>query len=427
MDKDLRSRNYLVDKLMKESDRRDQQVKDNQQKIKDLENKSVDNENRLFALNTDIESFKMNYQIFQRGVDGLKDKISEYDGFNDRITQNEKDIGELKREIEKAQRPVFTGGEGGLDSDAMDNMLDNFRKEMHTLFAAREEMENLKDRVQGLEDREKETVEKLDQTSDLANKNKEEIEKLKNLGDKVDSDLFDQEIANLKEAIKNAGGDVTKVATNTGGNFSTKEMSKIKDMLGKFDDIEKAIEMMKKLGNLDQLLKDIDGKVDRSELEKLAKDLKALKDLLDHLSRDIDFLKASSGGAGRGADGPSPDVVIQITNKIEKLEIKLGNLENELNSLSRARAQTVPMPAQPAANSGVDSAKVDMLERRLDGLEDDFKKFNNEIIKEIKNHQDQINGKTDYGQLEELKDFLLGKIDDLARSLKQFADKNDTK
>jgi len=40
MDKDLRSRNYLVDKLMKESDKRDGDVKECQQKIKDLENKS---------------------------------------------------------------------------------------------------------------------------------------------------------------------------------------------------------------------------------------------------------------------------------------------------------------------------------------------------------------------------------------------------
>ena len=40
MDKELRSRNYLVDKLMKETDKRDLDVKDCQTKIKDLENKS---------------------------------------------------------------------------------------------------------------------------------------------------------------------------------------------------------------------------------------------------------------------------------------------------------------------------------------------------------------------------------------------------
>lgn len=40
MDKDLRSRNYLVDKMMKDNDKRDSDMKECQQKIKDLENKS---------------------------------------------------------------------------------------------------------------------------------------------------------------------------------------------------------------------------------------------------------------------------------------------------------------------------------------------------------------------------------------------------
>jgi hypothetical protein len=40
MDKELRSRNYIVDKLTKETNNRDKLVKDCQVKIKDLESKS---------------------------------------------------------------------------------------------------------------------------------------------------------------------------------------------------------------------------------------------------------------------------------------------------------------------------------------------------------------------------------------------------
>jgi hypothetical protein len=40
MDKELRSRNYIVDKLTKETNDRDKLVKDCQIKIKDLESKS---------------------------------------------------------------------------------------------------------------------------------------------------------------------------------------------------------------------------------------------------------------------------------------------------------------------------------------------------------------------------------------------------
>lgn len=40
MDKDIRSRNYIVDKMAKEATERDNRVKQLQDKIKDLENKS---------------------------------------------------------------------------------------------------------------------------------------------------------------------------------------------------------------------------------------------------------------------------------------------------------------------------------------------------------------------------------------------------
>lgn len=430
MDKDLRSRNYLVDKLMRESTQRDEDVKECQTKIKDLENKSVDNENRLFSLNTDIESFKMNYQIFIRNMEGVKEKLSEFDGYGDRISQCERDIQDLKRDIEKASRPVFTGGEG-IDSDAIDNILDNFKKEMYTIFAKKQDLDNLAERVKKLEHDYTNMDSKLNDTSSLANNNKDEIEKLKKLLDqKLDCDIFDQEIANLKEAIKHAGGDVSKIASPSSGSFSTKDMNTIKDMMSKFPDIEKAIEELRKekasKKEFDSLAKEMDNKVNRDELEKLMKDLKSLKDLLEHLAKDIDFLKAS-GGSGSGSGAP-PEVVIQITNRIEKLEIKLGNIENELGGLKRQKSQTVSMP-QPtvSSGSGIDSSKLEAIEKKVNDLYGDFNKLQHEFVKEIKNHQDQINGKADYSQLEELKDFLLGKIDELARSLKQFADKSETK
>lgn len=387
-------------------------------------------------MNTDMESFKMNYQIFQRGVEGLKSKIEEYDTYGDRLSNCEKEIEDLKKEVAKANRPVFQGKDG-VDDDTLANMFDNMKKELYLTFAKREDLENLEGRVKKLEEDYGHMDEKLEGTTTTANSNKEEIEKLKKmLEDRVDCDTFDQELANLKLAISNAGGDVSAVANNSGPSMSTKDMNKLKEVLEKFPEMQKAMDdIQKKLDQaatkkqISDLEKELDGKANRSELEKLMKDLKALQDLLNQLSRDIDYLKASGGGSqAAGGSGPNPDIIIQITNKIEKLEIKLGNLENELGGLRRSNAQTVSMPAPPpVADSTLDNAKVDSLEQRLNGLEDDFKRFNHELVKEIKNHQDQINGKADYSQLEELKDFLLGKIDDLVRGFKQFADKNDTK
>lgn len=422
MDKDLRSRNYIVDKLAKESGDRDKAVKDCQQKIKDLENKSCDHEDRLFGLNTDFESFKMNYQIFIRNMEGFKNKMSEFEDHGERIAKCEREIADLKRDVAKANRPVIQGGDG-VDADALADMLDNFKKEMHTMFARREDVESLADRVKKLEEDYTTMDTTLNQTSDLANNNKEEIEKLKKmLAGKLDCDLFDSEIAKLTQAIQNAGGDVSKVESASNTAFGTKDINRIKEMLDKFPDLEKALEALKK--RQEQFEKEINEKLDNS-VTKISKDLQDLKDLLDQLMRDMDFLKSSGGGSGGGA---SPDVIIQVTNKIEKLEIKLGNLENELNSMRRAKAQTVTMPPpQTMTAPTVDEGRIDALEKNLSQLDKDFKKFNNEIIKEIKNHQDQINGKADYSQLDELRDHLLSKIDELLRGFKQFADKNETK
>ena len=92
MDKDIRSRNYIVDKLMKESTQRDKAVKDNKDKIKDLETKSCDHEDKLFALNAELESFKMNFQISQRGMDGVRSKFEEMENYGERLGECERAI-----------------------------------------------------------------------------------------------------------------------------------------------------------------------------------------------------------------------------------------------------------------------------------------------------------------------------------------------
>ena len=365
-------------------------------------------------------------------MDGLKDKAKEFEEQGERISKNERDIKDLISQVEKANRPVFSGKDG-VDSSEIEDMLDNWKKEMHTMFARREDLVSLEDRVKKLEDEYSTMNETLGDTTNTANINKEEIEKLKKLvGNKLDSDTFDTEIANLTEAVKNAGGDVSKVISSpSNGNFSTKDTKKIKDMLDKFPDLEKAIEELRsKLSEaatkkeMEQMEKDINENYG-NQLSKISNDLSALKDLLDLLTKDMDFLKAS-GGSNRG-NTANPDVIINVTNKIEKLEIKLGNLENELSSMRRAKPQTVSMPQQQMVNSGVDESRVEALENDVQNLNENLSSFNNEIVKEIKNHQDQINGKVDYGQVDELKDDIMGKIEDLMRGFKQFADRSETK
>lgn len=352
-------------------------------------------------------------------MEGLKEKSKEYDEYGERIAKCEQEINELRLLCEKANRPVFNSKEG-VDQDAIDVMLENWKKEMYNMFATKENLNTLADRVTKLE-------EELPNTTTTANTNKEDIEKLyKLLDNKLDCDVFDSEIKELTQAIKNAGGDVSKVASVAapGGGLSTKEVNKLKDMIEKFSDFEKALKDLQ--NRLDQTEKDIYSKYDNA-VDKISSDLKALKDLLDRLSGDMNFLKTNGAGAGDN-NSASPDIIIQITNKIEKLEIKLGNLTNEFDSMKRAKSQTVSMPQQQVqTGSNIEESRIKTIEDKLKGLDQDLKSFNIEIIKEIKHHQDQINGKADYTQLDELRENLLSKIDDLLRGFKQFADKNETK
>jgi archaellum component FlaC len=350
-------------------------------------------------------------------MESLKEKTIEYDEYGERIAKCEQEINELRLLCEKANRPVFESKDG-VDQDAIDVMLENWKKEMYTMFATKENLNTLADRVTKLE-------EELPNTTDTANTNKEDIEKLfKLLDNKLDSDVFDSEIKELTEAIKNAGGDVSKVASSTSGGLSTKEINKLKDMIEKFSDFEKALKDLQ--NRLDKTEKDIYSKYDNA-VDKISSDLKALKDLLDRLSGDMNFMKTNGAGSGDN-NSASPDIIIQITNKIEKLEIKLGNLVNEFDSMKRAKSQTVSMPQQQVqTGSNIEESRIKTIEDKLKGLDQDLKSFNIEIIKEIKHHQDQINGKADYTQLDELRENLLSKIDDLLRGFKQFADKNETK
>ena len=258
----------------------------------------------------------------------MKDKEKEFEEQGERISKNERDIKDLISQVEKANRPVFSGKDG-VDSSEIEDMLDNWKKEMHTMFARREDLVSLENRVKKLEDEYSSLNETLSDTTSTANVNKEEIEKLKKLVDnKLDSDTFDTEIANLTEAVKNAGGDISKVISSpSNGNFSTKDTKKIKDMLDKFPDLEKTIEELRsKLSEaatkkeMEQMEKEINENYE-NQLSKISNDLSSLKDLLDLLTKDMDFLKAS-GGSNTG-NGANPEVIINVTNKIEKLEIKL--------------------------------------------------------------------------------------------------------
>lgn len=83
MQKDIKSRAYIVDKMHKEGTERDDKVKELQSKTKDLENKSIDLENKQFEFNSNYESFKMNVQIQNMSINSMKERIVELEDFHE--------------------------------------------------------------------------------------------------------------------------------------------------------------------------------------------------------------------------------------------------------------------------------------------------------------------------------------------------------
>jgi DNA repair exonuclease SbcCD ATPase subunit len=103
--------------------------------------------------------------------------------------------------------------------------------------------------------------------------------------------------------------------------------------------------------------------------------------------------------------------VVQITNRIDKVEIQIQQL---LNGLGKG--------------GGVDSAIIKDLEDKLQLLRDDFEKFKEDVMGWLKDLQDALENKADLTSLKDLERELLSRLEDLANGLdKRFADKNETK
>lgn len=63
MDKEIRSRTYLIDKCAKDNSKQDKEIEELMKKMQAMEDKSVDMENKIFQNDADLEAFKMNVQM----------------------------------------------------------------------------------------------------------------------------------------------------------------------------------------------------------------------------------------------------------------------------------------------------------------------------------------------------------------------------
>lgn len=78
------------------------------------------------------------------------------------------------------------------------------------------------------------------------------------------------------------------------------------------------------------------------ELGPIKDEINKINELLKKMQQDILALKSTSGNAGGGING---DILIEITNRIEKLELKLDGLDKKVAGLSRQGNSNVQINA----------------------------------------------------------------------------------
>lgn len=143
------------------------------------------------------------------------------------------------------------------------------------------------------------------------------------------------------------------------------------------------------------------------------------------MQKEVGFLKAA--GADQNSANVNGDVLVDLSTKIGQIELRLDGIEKKLANLARANAAKTVAPNDGAGN-GVDEGRFNELESKVDNHIADYDDFKKEVINMLKQLQDQLNDKVDYGRLAELEKLLMDKINEVARTLtKQLADKNETK
>ena len=177
---------------------------------------------------------------------------------------------------------------------------------MNDRYTNRDDFDNLLDRVEKLEKNHENLKEFAESTDNQAKINKDDIEELRKLlkdlqdklNNKVDSDVFDEELNNLKNLINSMGGSGTGAPVVSGPSISTKELNRLKELTNKIPELEDMLNKIMKdlkglnLGELKDKLRELE-KLINEKADKVTVDA-ALADLLSrvaNLEKDVDWLK----------------------------------------------------------------------------------------------------------------------------------------
>ena len=392
--------------MFKDGNRRDDEVKQIRLILKDLESKTCELENKQFETNTDIEAFKMNMQMSLRGISGLGERVSELE---DHDESHDERIAKLEKEMkEVTDKMMFmkSGNDDAPDADVLQKLLESLRKECDEKYSTKDDMEDLKKR--------------LEKCEVLLEEHQSDIDALKrrpmiSAGEGGEKIIIQQ--SSSEPALSKEDYDKLNLVSELAKRLEIVE-NELKDLnLGTLKDIIK--DLQEKCVNLQ------DSKADKSDLGAILEQLSNLRDQIKEIEKDISSLKESAGAPATGGDTHS-ETIREILMRLEKIERKMEGMDKKMSTLARSNTnQTVTNLESP---HGALEERLSSLEEKFEHHITDYEQFKKEVIAMLKELQDQMNNKVDYDRLKELEDRILNHLEERLRQLvKQLADKSETK
>ena len=288
-------------------------------------------------------------------------------------------------------------------------------------------LEELRKKVENLTREHDETVKKV-------TNNKEQIDILfgklgdivKNyqVGDKSLQEQIDELRKYIDEKLLEINAQLELLSSNPGaggGKIGDGDLKIISDLIKRITLLEKNFnELMRKT---EEIVKEVDEI--RNELKNKASidELEAIKKRLDDLQRQLDELRGRLDALTDKVDGHDKEIQ-SLKDKIRELNELFNKLKDLLDSNNTKGSSGVV---------NIDMSKYVLLNEFNDYKNEANDKFTNineeieKIHKLIEKILEMLNNKADKSDLEELREFLLSKIDELAIACnKKFADKNET-
>lgn len=276
-------------RLREESDEKDAKIRDLSERVKMLEKQAKDHHEQI-----------------KDNSEAVRGHASTLGNHKERIEKLEKLTKSLQDRVDNIDSRLEVLGDGGLDLNAIKNLLDKLKKDCDGKYATLDSLNNLEDRVSILEDKAKEFDDKFKCIFDANEKFSKDIDKLfevkadredlKDLLDKINKLLkeveeamkWKQPMVQVTNKIEKIEVQIQQILNGMGKGGEGIEMSLFKDLEDKLQKLRDDFEKFKNdvMGWLRDLQNALANKADLSALKELEKYLLSrLEDLANGLDK----------------------------------------------------------------------------------------------------------------------------------------------